>query len=129
VLFERPGKSRRRLIAYAGCNPGDGVVARFEHECGLIHPTRDEVTVHWLADEPGKASREGRAAEPHLTPKCAKGPAVRVDCDEVLHRYQQNGKTVAIRQFKGRTPPPSTRFRAFLADGVATTGALASGFG
>jgi hypothetical protein len=28
----------------------------------------------WLADEPGKASREGRAAEPHMTPKCAKGP-------------------------------------------------------
>ena len=49
--------------------------------------------------------------------------------DEVLRPYQQNGKTVAIRQFKGRTPPPSTRFRAFLADGAATTGALASGFG
>ena len=55
--------------------------------------------------------------------------AVRVDCYEVLPPYQQNGKTVAIRQFKGRTPPPSTRFRAFLADGAATTGALASGFG
>ena len=55
--------------------------------------------------------------------------AVRVDCYEVLRPYQQNGKTVAIRQFKGRTPPPSTRFRAFLADGVATTGALVSGFG
>ena len=48
---------------------------------------------------------------------------------QVLRPYQQNGKTVAIRQFKGRTPPPSTRFRAFLADGAATTGALASGFG
>ena len=54
---------------------------------------------------------------------------VRVDCHEVLRPYQQNGKTVAIRQFNGRIPPPSTRFRAFLADGAATTGALASGFG
>jgi hypothetical protein len=43
--------------------------------------------------------------------------------------YQQNGKTVAIRQFNGRLPPPSTRFLAFLADGAAATGALASGFG
>jgi hypothetical protein len=50
VLFERLGKSRRRLIADAGRNPGDGVVARFEHERGLVHPTRDEVTVHRLAD-------------------------------------------------------------------------------
>ena len=76
MLFERLGKSRRRLIANAGRNPGDGVVARFEHECGLVHPTRDEITVHRLADEPGKASREGRAAEPHMAPQRAKGPRV-----------------------------------------------------
>jgi hypothetical protein len=66
VFFERLGKSRRRLIANAGRNPGDGIVARFEHEGGLVHPTRDEVTVHRLADETGKASREGRAAEPNV---------------------------------------------------------------
>jgi hypothetical protein len=76
MFFERLGKSRRRLIANAGRNPGDGVVARFEHECGLIHPMRDEVMVHGLADKPGKASREGRAAEPHMAPERAKGPWV-----------------------------------------------------
>ena len=53
----------------------------------------------------------------------------KVSGDQVLRPYQQNGKTVAIRQFNGRIPPPSTRFRAFLADGAATTGALASGVG
>jgi hypothetical protein len=51
VLFERLGKSRRRLVANAGRNPGDSVVARFEHERGLVHPTRDKVTVHGLADD------------------------------------------------------------------------------
>ena len=54
--------------------------------------------------------------------------AVRVHCYEVslLTSRREDG---SIRQFKGRTPPPSTRFRAFLADGAATTGALASGSG
>jgi hypothetical protein len=76
VFFEHLGKCRRRLIANAGRNPGDGVVTRFEHECGLVHPTRDDVTVHRLADEPCKASREGRAAEPHMMPQRAKGPGM-----------------------------------------------------
>ncbi len=76
MLFERLGKSRRRLIANAGRNPGDGVVARFEHQCGLVHPSRDEVTIHRLADEPSKTSREGRAAEPHLASQRAKRPMV-----------------------------------------------------
>lgn len=62
MLFERLGKCRCRLVANAARNPGDSVIARFEHEGGLIHPTRDEVAVDRLADETGKASREGRAA-------------------------------------------------------------------
>jgi hypothetical protein len=74
VLFERFGKSRRRLVPNPGRNLGDGVVAGFEHQCGLVHPTRDEVTVHRLADQPSKASREGRAAEPHMAPQRAKCP-------------------------------------------------------
>ena len=52
-----------------------------------------------------------------------------IDCDAVLRSHQQNGKTVAFRQFKGRSPPPSIRLRAFLAAGAAIIGALASGFG
>ena len=72
MLFERLGKSRCRLVANAARNAGDGVITRFEHERGFVHPTRDEVTVHRLADEPGKASREGRAAEPHMAPQRAK---------------------------------------------------------
>jgi hypothetical protein len=76
MLFERFGKSRRRLIANPGRNPGYGVVAGFEHQCGLVHPSRDEVTVHGMADEPGKASREGRSAEPHMATQRAKGPRV-----------------------------------------------------
>ena len=84
MLFERLGKSRRRLIANAARNPGDGVVARFEHECGLVHPSRDEVTVHGLADESGKASREGRASEPYVAPQLAKGPwMLRVFVDQL----------------------------------------------
>ena len=74
MLFERLGKSRRRFVADPGRNPGDGVVAGFEHQRGLIHASRDEVTVHGLADEPGKTSCKGRAAEPDMATQRAKGP-------------------------------------------------------
>ena len=76
MLFECLGKSGRRLVADPSRNPGDGIVAGFEHQCSLVHASRDEVTVHGLADEPGKASRKGRAAEPHVAPQRAKGPRV-----------------------------------------------------
>lgn len=59
-------KRRRRLIADAGRNAGDGIVARFEHDRSRIHPARDQVAVHWLTDEARKASRESRPAEPCL---------------------------------------------------------------
>ena len=96
MLFERLGKSRRRLIANAGRNPGDGVVARFEHECRLVHPTRDEVTVHGLADKPGKASREGRAAEPHMAPQRAKGPWLFGVLVDQLKRQRQQVSGVSL---------------------------------
>ena len=61
--------------------------------------------------------------------------ATRLDADSRLNSvatvsscpHQQNGKTVAIRQFNDRVPPPSTRFRVFLGEGAVVTGALASG--
>ena len=46
MLMEHLRERHRRLIADAGRNPGDGFVARFEHERGLVHPARDQVTVH-----------------------------------------------------------------------------------
>jgi hypothetical protein len=58
VLMEHLRKGGRRLVADASRNPGDGVVVRFEHERGLVHSAGDQVTMHGLADEPRKASRE-----------------------------------------------------------------------
>jgi hypothetical protein len=69
VLMERLRKRRHRLVANARGDPGDGVVARCEHEGGLVHPTRDQVAVHRLADEPREASREGGPAEPSVAPR------------------------------------------------------------
>ena len=100
MLFERLGKSRGRLIANAGRNPGDCVVARFEHERGLVHPTRDEVAVHRLADEIGKASREGRAAEPHMAPQRVKGP-------RALGAFVDQLKCLADVPIRNCTEPPT----------------------
>lgn len=74
MLFERLRKSRRRLVTDARRDLWDGVVARFEHQRGLVHPSRHEVTVHRLADKPGKASGEGRAAKPHMAPQLPESP-------------------------------------------------------
>ena len=82
MLFERVGKSRRRLVADPRRDLCDGVVARFEHQRGLIHPSRQEVTIYRLADKPGKASRESRAAKPHMAsqlPKSPRAPGMFVD--------------------------------------------------
>jgi len=46
VLMEHLRERNRRLIADAGRSPDDGFVDRFEHERGLVHPARDQVTVH-----------------------------------------------------------------------------------
>ena len=100
MLFERLGKSRRRLIANPHRNPGDGFVARFEHQSGLVHPTRDEVTVHRLADEPRKASREGRAAEPYMATQRAKGP-------RMLGLFVDQLKGLADVPIRNCTEPPT----------------------
>ena len=100
MLFERLGKSRRRLVANPARNPGDGVVARFEHQCRLVHPSRDKVTVHGLADEPGKASREGRAAQPDMTPQRAK-------CPRMLGVFVDQLQCLADVPIRDCTEPPT----------------------
>ena len=82
MLFERLRKSRRRLVTDPRRDLWDGVVARFEHSRGLVHPSRHEVTIYRLADKPGEASREGRAAKPHMAsqlPKSPRSPRMFVD--------------------------------------------------
>jgi len=74
VLFDAFGKSRRRLIATRVATAWRSSI--FEHECGLVHTTRDEVTVHRLADEPGKASAKVRRPSPTWRPQRAKGSRV-----------------------------------------------------
>jgi hypothetical protein len=100
VLFEHLGKCRRCLIADVGGNPGDGIVARIEHERGPFHPTRDQVTVHRLADEPRKASRECRAAEPRMAAQLAKGPSP-------LGPFVDQLKRLADVRVRNCTEPPT----------------------
>jgi len=63
--------------------------------------------MHRLADEPGKASREGRATEPRMTTQRAKGPRVLGVFVDQLQRLAD----VAIRNCT--EPPPFAGTKGF----------------
>src|SRR6202044_1369709 len=85
----------------------DGVVARFEHQRSLVHPSCHEVTIYRLADKPSKASREGRATKPHVAPQLRKSPRV----PGIFVDHLKRPAYVPIRNCA--EPPPFARTKGF----------------
>ena len=74
ISTEELRERRGRFVANASGDLGYSIVAGFDQRGGLLHPVRDQVTVHGLANEGGKAACERRAAQAHVPPELAESP-------------------------------------------------------
>jgi hypothetical protein len=74
ISTEELRERRGRFVANVSGDLGYSIVAGFDQRGGLLHPVRDQITVHGLANEGGKAVCERRAAQAHAPPEIAESP-------------------------------------------------------
>src|SRR5207245_10695503 len=74
ISTEELRERRGRFVANASGDLGYSIVAGFDQRGGLLHPLRDQITVHGLANGGGKAACERRAAQAHVPPELAESP-------------------------------------------------------